>query len=89
MSILEYDACFYALSRFFPTSISTKLERIRKFVKGLQVFLVVYKSYGGVMSIFLFIVEYTKMLQLICEGTQGGGGAQKTHHQGDFNQNAN
>lgn len=37
IDVNEYEACLYSLSRYSYASISTKSEKIQKFVKGLDV----------------------------------------------------
>lgn len=37
MTVVEYEACFHALSRYSYNSFSIEFGKVRKFVKGLDI----------------------------------------------------
>ena len=53
MTVVEYEACFHALSRYSYDSISTEFKKIQKFMKGLDVFLQLVIS-----QMFVFAVSF-------------------------------
>lgn len=79
MTIVKHDVYFYTLSRYATTSIFIELERIKKFVKGLVGYYQLATSQIVISGAsFQSIVDYARMIELICQITQSGGDVRKS-----------
>lgn len=58
MTIMEYEACYYALFSNFYACISTKSKKILKFVNGFDCFNL--SSYDSDGSVWVIISEYSR-----------------------------
>ncbi|KAF3645078.1 hypothetical protein FXO37_21138 [Capsicum annuum] len=83
MTVVEYEASFYALCRYSYDSISIEFEQIRKFVKGLDISLQLDTSHMVMFGAsFQSIMDHAKMTEGILSASQGG--AKMALHFGEF-----